>query len=401
MAVAVETVAAEEDTAALLAQRRAIPLPIPYEQMAPHIQRLWDAYRVVPGAAFYRKEFGFYSREAWAAQGLPEGTDFAARFGFDPPARYDLAGLGWCEAALVPEFEPAVLEDRGAHEVVLDRVGRKLLCFKNRRNGFMPEYLDHPVKDLASWEKEIRWRMDPASPERYADLDARVDAARAASAQGKMVVQRVVGGYMYLRSLIGPEQVLYAFVDQPELIHACMKTWLDLADAVIARHQQHVTLDEVFFAEDICYNKGPLISPAMIREFLVPYYQELLARVKARQLDARRHLFVQIDTDGNAETVIDLYRETVGMDVMSPFEVASGSDVVKIGARFPWLTILGGIDKRVLAEGPAAIDKHLEYILPAMRARGGFVPTCDHGVPAEVSLANYEYYRKRCIEIGS
>jgi hypothetical protein len=42
----------------------------------------------------------------------------------------------------------------------------------------------------------------------------------------------------------------------------------------------------------------------------------------------------------------------------------------------------------------------VEYILPAMRARGGYIPTCDHGVPEEVSYENYLYYRKRCVELG-
>ncbi len=31
---------------------------------------------------------------------------------------------------------------------------------------------------------------------------------------------------------------------------------------LIARHQRHVTIDEIFLAEDICYNHGPLCSPA-------------------------------------------------------------------------------------------------------------------------------------------
>ena len=60
----------------------------------------------------------------------------------------------------------------------------------------------------------------------------------------------------------------------------------------------------------------------------------------------------------------------------------------------------GGIDKRVLAEGKRAIDAHLDHILPAMHRRGGYIPTCDHGVPAEVPLANYLHYRKRCMEFG-
>ncbi len=147
-----------------------------------------------------------------------------------------------------------------------------------------------------------------------------------------------------------------------------METWFALADAVAARHQQYVTIDELFFGEDICYKGGPLISPRMIRRFLLPYYQQLVANVKARQLDRTRHLYVQIDTDGNPVSVIPLYQE-MGMDVMSPFEVAAGCDVVEIGRQYPELIMTGGIDKRVLASGREAIDRHLEYILPAMRAR--------------------------------
>ncbi|NLD74768.1 MAG: hypothetical protein GX649_18880, partial [Chloroflexi bacterium] len=315
------------------------------------------------------------------------------------PGHHALDGLGWCEAAFYPAFEERVLEDRGDYEVVQDVAGRAVLCFKGRRSGFMPEYLDHPVKDRATWEENVRWRLDPASAERYEDLDDRMAWAVEAAGQGKMICQRVIGGYMYLRSLFGPEKTLYAFYDAPDLIHDCMRAWLALADAVIARHQARVTLDEVFLAEDICYNAGPLISPRMIREFLFPYYQQLLDNVRRRQIDRTRHLYLQIDTDGRAIDVIPLYRE-IGMDAMSPLEVAAGCDVVEIGRRYPDLALFGGIDKRVLAQAPEAIDAMVERILPAMRARGGYIPTCDHGVPAEVPLANYRHYRRRCLELG-
>jgi uroporphyrinogen decarboxylase len=264
----------------------------------------------------------------------------------------------------------------------------------------MPEYVDHPVKNWKTWEEDIKWRMNPTSPERYADLEERMAGARAAAAQGIMIQQNLIGGYMYLRSLIGPLNLLYFFYDMPDLIHDCMRTWFDLADAVIARHQQYVTLDEIFLAEDICYNHGPLISLDMMREFLTPYYQQLIANAKARQIDKDRHVYIQIDTDGFAPPTIPVYRQEIGMDVMSPFEVASGCDVVEVGRQYPDLAIFGGIDKRVLAKGRDAIDRHLAYILPAMRARGGYIPTCDHGVPAEVPYQDYLYYRQRCIELG-
>ena len=205
---------------------------------------------------------------------------------------------------------------------------------------------------------------------------------------------------MYLRSLIGPTDLLYAFHDMPDVLLDCMASWLRLADAVIARHQQRVTLDVLYLAEDICYNHGPLISPDMMRRFLFPYYQQLVTNAKSRQLDRGRHLFVQIDTDGFAPPAIPLYQEAMGMDSMQPFEVAAGCDVVQIGRQYPDLVILGGIDKRVLAKGPEAIDEHLGHVIPAMRERGGYIPTCDHGVPEEVSLDDYRYYRRRCVELG-
>jgi len=130
----------------------------------------------------------------------------------------------------------------------------------------------------------------------------------------------------------------------------------------------------------------------MIREFLFPYYQQLLTNIRRRQIDRSRHLYFQVDTDGYANAVIPLYRE-IGMDVMSPFEVAAGCDVVEIGRQYPDLVISGGVDKRELAKGKEAIDRLVDRIFPVMHARGGYIPTCDHGVPEEVSYQDYLYYR--------
>jgi uroporphyrinogen decarboxylase len=372
---------------------------LPRDLMCEGARKLRDTYDITPGLPLYRTEFGFFTHERWAAEGLPADANWAELFSYDPGGAHGLGELGWCEAAFCPCYETLVLEDRGDHELVQDYAGRHILFFKDRRNGFMPEYVDHPVKGMKTWVEDVKWRMDPASLERFANFDARMEAARAAAGQGMMMVQSLIGGYMYLRSLIGPGQVPYAFYDMPDVIHDCMQTWFDLADPIIARHQEHVTIDELFLGEDICYNHGSLLSPDMMREFLLPYYQQIITNIRSRQIDRERKLFIHIDTDGFADPVIPVYRE-IGMNVMSPFEVASNCDVVRTGQEYPDLVIRGGIDKRVMARSQADIDAMLERILPAMRARGGYVPTCDHGVPEEVSLDNYRYYRQRCIELG-
>ena len=373
---------------------------LPRERMCAGARKYWDFYDIVPHAGLFQKEFGYYSLEKWQREeGLDLNADLNALFGFDPQGRVDLGALGWCEAGFEPVFEEKVLEDRGEYELVQDFAGRGVLCFKGRRNGFMPEYVTHPVSDIKSFEETCLWRMNPNTQVRQDNMDAYLDAAEKKALDGMFVGQNLVGGYMYLRALIGPEDLLYMFYDDPALIHACMKAWFELADSVIARHQQRLPIDELFIAEDICYNHGPLISPDMVREFLFPYYQQILENMRRRQaaLAPGHKLHFQVDTDGYSDAVIDLYRE-IGMNYLSPFEQASSCDVLGMAEKYPDLRISGGIDKRVLAQGKDAIDRMIDGLLPQMKARGGYIPTCDHGVPEEVRLDDYMHYRKRCLE---
>lgn len=368
--------------------------------------KLRDTYGIVPDAPFFLKEFGFYCRDRWISEGyldpVEKHADYNAYlrnlFGFDEPEIYQLGMLGGTTAPFMPTFDVEILEDRGAHEVVRDHAGRHVLYFKNRRDGFMPEYIDHPVKDLDSWVRECKWRLDPDMPERISGNEEAGLKAVKAQKEGKMISQYIVGAYMYLRSLIGPTELLYNFYDQPDLIHACMEQWYLVMTKTIARYQKYVTIEEVLIDEDICYNVAPLISYDMMREFLFPYYKQLISDIKMRQLDKNKPFYVQLATDGKIETVMDIYASEIGANVFSPFEVASGCDVVTLGEKYPNVVMSGGIDKRVLATTPDNIDRYLDRILPAMRKRGGYIPTCDHGVPEEVSFENYLHYRKRIAE---
>ena len=367
------------------------------ERLQEGIKKTRDFYSMKKGAKIIQREFGYFCMDRWIAEGhLKKEDDLSALFGFDENGISMAGNLGWCEAAFNPIFKEEVLEDTGEYELVRDFAGRHVLFFKGRRSGFMPTYEDHPVKDWETWERDVKWRLDPKTEDRYKD-EAHMQTLRDNEKLGMWTRQGLVGGFMYLRSLAGPEGILYMVYDDPELVHDMMKAWFDLADAVIAHHQKHVSFEEVFLAEDICYNGGPLISPNMIREFLFPYYQQLINNMRTRQLDKSINMIVQIDTDGDCRPVIPLYQE-IGMTYMSPFEVASGCDVVELRKQYPELLMSGGIDKRILAKSKDAIDREVDRIMPFMADRGGYIPTCDHGVPEEVPFENYMHYRKRMLE---
>ncbi|MDP2989767.1 MAG: hypothetical protein Q8O57_04285 [Kiritimatiellota bacterium] len=54
----------------------------------------------------------------------------------------------------------------------------------------------------------------------------------------------------------------------------------------------------------------------------------------------------------------------------------------------------GGVDKRALAKGPAAIDAELARLKPLI-GTGGYIPHTDHSCPPDISFANYCYYLKQ------
>ena len=362
--------------------------------MIKEAKRLRDFYEIKKNAGIIQTEFGFYSLDRWKKEGyITDKTDLNEMFGLEKEGFHSLGGLGWCEAEFSPKFDIEIIEDRGKYEVEQDAAGRHVLYFKNKRSGFMPEYIDHPVKDIKSWEENCKWRMNPLSDDRYIDFEEKMDKAIKAQKEGKIITLNVVGGYMYLRSLIGPLDVLYMFYDNPKLIVACMESWFNLVDYVSSKYQEYIQIDEFYIGEDICYNRGPLISPEMIREFIFPYYSNVMDNIKKRNKDKSKKLYFQLDTDGFSDSVIDLYNE-IGLDYLSPFEVASGCDVIRTGIQYPNLKIRGGFDKRILATTKEAIKKEVDRIMPVMKKRGGYIPSCDHGVPEEVSFENYVYFRQ-------
>ncbi|HID56580.1 TPA: hypothetical protein EYP37_08630 [Candidatus Poribacteria bacterium] len=347
----------------------------------------------------YRREFYIWDEaiQRWLKEGLPPDWRERNLFNFDPPYSVGVGlNLGWCEPPFIPAYETKVIREEGPYEIIQDHAGRWLKVFKGRRHGFMPVYLKHPVTCRKDWEEDVAPRLNPSDPKRWEDLDRKCRAAKRASGEkGMLVSQGIIGGYMYLRAMLGPEGVLYSFYDMPDLVHDMMRRWTELMDTALEGIQERIELDELWMAEDICYNAGMLISPRTFREFLMPYYQEVIGKARGRQ---KRRLYFGVDTDGYAPEAIPLYME-VGMDMMMPFEVAAGCDVVEIGRKYPNLVIMGGIDKRVLASGKNAIEEHLQYIIPRMLKRGGYIPMCDHGVPDNVSFESYMYYRKRICEL--
>jgi len=331
-------------------------------------------------------EWGYWDETVrrWRGEGLPEGVnpwdDCGIIHYFRPPMnrRY------------YPEFEKKTLEDDADSRIVQNEFG--VILRENKRGMSLPQFLKHPVSNRDDFEK-IKERLNPEAPGRYgADWDQWAAWSREAP-HLICVGTRENGFFGWFRELMGLESLLTSYVDQPELIHEMCRFHLDYLKRLAVKTMREVKLDFVFMWEDMSYKNGPLISPAFFREFMLPYYKEIVDFYK--QMGAR---WVTVDSDGDVTQLIPLFVEA-GIDGLLPFEVAAGMDVMKIREAFPKLLILGGIDKRALALGRDAIDAELESRLPGMLRQGGYLPTLDHHVHPEVPYANFKYYLAKCREL--
>ncbi len=214
---------------------------------------------------------------------------------------------------------------------------------------------------------------------------ARVAGWREAQERGDLVVWASFEGFFWHpRELLGIENHLLAFYDEPGLMNEMNSRLLEFNLKILDEFCGVAVPDFVTLAEDLSYNLGPMLSPAAFEEFLAPFYRVLVPALHARGIK------VFVDSDGDVRPVIPWF-EALGVDGILPLERQSGVDVAELRKAHPHFLFIGGFDKRVMKSGEGAMRDEFERLLPAMRS-GGFIPSCDHQTPPDVSLENYRIY---------
>ena len=135
--------------------------------------------------------------------------------------------------------------------------------------------------------------------------------------------------------------------------------------------------------EDMAYKKQAMMSPPLMREFLLPQYRKLYAFMKERGVEA-----MTMDSDGYSNQILDvLYPEA--LDGINPIEIAAGNDPEEILTRYPGIFIHGGVDKRELARSRERIRAEAHARYESAWRHGGYRP---HHYVLLRSLCNFLYY---------
>ena len=288
------------------------------------------------------------------------------------------------EAWLVePPIGPILVEDGEKDIIVINRSGMKEKVLKATPFHSMPMWLEHPVKDRATWN-QFKARLDPDSPGRYpADWSTYVEQVNALDCP----VGLEVGGFFgFMNMWVGTESLMYMFYDDPVLIEEMMETMLHLETEIVKRVTKDISIDFAFYWEDMAYNSGPMISPAMMRKHMLPRYRQLNQVIR----DAGCDIFY-LDSDGNVDLLIPIWLEA-GIKLIWPLETAAGMDPVALRRQYGKDIILGGGLNRLAFYDKAALKNEVMSKVPHLAATGPYFPSPDHTVPPGVPFENFCYY---------
>jgi len=256
--------------------------------------------------------------------------------------------------------------------------------------GSIPQHESHLLVDQASWEEHYKWRLDPKSSGRFPagpEWENLVHLWRDPQRDHPVILP---GGSLYgwLRNWMGVENLSLLVYDDPDLFGEMVTTVTDCVVGVLERIlATGARFEACAMWEDMCYNAGPLLSPAHFREFMVPNYKRITALLHRHGVDV-----VWVDCDGLVDSLLPLWLEG-GVNCMFPIEVGTwGADPVKFRKQYGRdLLLMGGFDKHILARSKEAITGEIERLAPLVE-EGGFIPMPDHRVPPDVPLENYIHY---------
>jgi len=328
-------------------------------------------------------EWGYWDEvfEIWHEQGLPREIDSGSKayhyFGFDDKPCFSPS------QGLLPPFERKVLEERDHHTLIRDEGG--VTCEVHASGqASIPHCVDFTLKHRASWESEFVPRLDPDDPGRrdQAALDATLKATRNRGLPLGITYGSLFG---FIRDWAGFETTTMMVYDDPELLEEMMERLTQISLRTVEWAASHVQFDFAYGYEDMCYSKGPMISPKDVERLMVPRYRRITQVLRRHGCDV-----ISVDCDGRIDDLVPLWLEA-GINGMLPVEAAA-TDPVALRETYGHRVLLeGGVNKRALIAGKDAIRAEIQRIAPYVR-EGGWIPHVDHLVPPDVSYENYRYY---------
>ena len=185
-----------------------------------------------------------------------------------------------------------------------------------------------------------------------------------------------------------PEERYMSPVLQPEL---CRRAAENSGRAAVERLRQLdlTGIDGIFSGADYSHNLGPFASPALFRELILPYLQEMAQYIHDKGLLWLYHAC------GNNWQLMDLFVEA-GFDAYQAIQASAGMDLKLLKERYGQaLAFIGGVKNENLILGtPDDVRADARYAIEHAAPGGGYIYGASHSLAVGTKPENLEAMRR-------
>jgi uroporphyrinogen decarboxylase len=212
----------------------------------------------------------------------------------------------------------------------------------------------------------------------------------------KAIIIRLRDVFSQPRDLMGFEGFLMSFYSQPEFLHALMELSLEY-NAQLAENAKKIGGEIIVVGDDIAATTGLLISPAMYREHVLPYFKKLIQKFRNLGFYVIKH------TDGNIMDVIEDLIDT-GIDCIDPIDPLSGMDIEYIKKKYgECVCIKGNVDcvSTLVDKNPEDVIKETKECILKASVGGGHIISSSNSIHQGINPENYKVFLDTVKEYGT
>ncbi|WP_073345221.1 uroporphyrinogen decarboxylase family protein [Caldanaerobius fijiensis] len=181
----------------------------------------------------------------------------------------------------------------------------------------------------------------------------------------------------------GMDRGLMEYMLHPEVVKAASKYFVKRANFNDEYYIREGT-DGVLWGQDFSYKNGPMISPEMYREFVLPVHKERVAHVKSYGLNVLKHAC------GNNWLILDMFVEA-GFDCYQSIQPTAGMDIKEVKEKYgDKICLWGGVAVEHLVSGTREdVINDVRYAIKYAAVNGGFIMGSSHSIAVGCKYDNY------------
>jgi len=252
-----------------------------------------------------------------------------------------------------------------------------------------PTPVEHPVQT----EKDLK-NLTVPDP----DADYRFDDIKKAMkllGDEKAVIIRLRDVFSQPRDLMGFSLLLESFYTQPDLVRQLMDISVNY-NTRLAKNAKELGGEIIVIGDDYATNDGPLMSPKMFREVVLPPLRKLVENFKQFGFYVIKH------TDGNIMPIIDDLIDT-GIDCLDPIDPLAHMDIGYIKETYGQrVCIKGNVDcvSTLVDKNPEDVVRETKQCIAKASVGGGHIISSSNSIHAGISPVNYKLFLDTVKEYG-